>query len=105
MERESGATAHDLRVDGGATRNDLLMQIQADILGRPVVRSAVPETTALGAAYLAGLGVGFWSGLDELTQLWRAGRTFEPQMREEQREALYSGWKRALERAKGWAAE
>ena len=102
MERESGATAPDLRVDGGASRNDLLMQIQADILGRPVVRAAVPETTALGAAYLAGLGVGFWAGLDELTQLWRAGRTFEPQMKEDQREALYADWKRALERAKGW---
>ena len=105
MERESGATAPDLRVDGGATRNDLLMQIQADILGRPVVRSAVPETTALGAAYLAGLGVGFWASLDELTKLWRAGRTFEPQMQEDEREALYAGWKRALERAKGWAEE
>jgi glycerol kinase len=103
MERESGVAMPELRVDGGAARNDLLMQIQADILGRPVVRAAVLETTALGAAYLAGLGVGLWSGTDELARLWRADRTFEPRMKEGQREDLYGGWKRALERAKGWA--
>ena len=103
MEQESGVAMPELRVDGGAARNDLLMQIQADILGRPVVRAAVLETTALGAAYLAGLGVGVWSGTDELARLWRADRTFEPRMPEEEREALYDGWKRALERAKGWA--
>ena len=105
MERESGVTVPELRVDGGAARNDLLMQIQADILGRPVVRAAVLETTALGAAYLAGLGVGLWSGTDELARLWRADRTFEPRMKEGQREELYGGWKRALERAKGWARD
>ena len=105
MERESGVAMPELRVDGGAARNDLLMQIQADILGRPVVRAAVLETTALGAAYLAGLGVGLWSGTDELARLWRADRTFEPQMNEGQREELYGGWKRAVERAKGWARD
>jgi glycerol kinase len=103
MERESGVTVPELRVDGGAARNDLLMQIQADILGRPVVRAAVVETTALGAAFLAGLGVGLWSGTDELARTWRSDRTFDPQMPEGRREALYSRWKRAIERAKGWA--
>jgi glycerol kinase len=103
MERESGVVVPELRVDGGAARNDLLLQIQADIIARPVVRAAVVETTALGAAFLAGLGVGVWSGMDELARLWRADRTFEPQMNEGQREGLYGGWKRALERAKGWA--
>jgi glycerol kinase len=105
MERESGVTMPELRADGGAARNDLLMQIQADILGRPVVRAAVLEATALGAAFMAGLGVGLWSDTKELAQLWRADRAFEPKMEEEQREALYEGWKRALERAKGWARE
>ena len=105
MERESGVAMPELRVDGGAARNNLLMQIQADILGRPVVRAAVVETTALGAAFLAGLGVGVWSGTDELARLWRADRTFDPEMPEGQREALYSRWKRALERAKGWARD
>ena len=103
MERESGVVMPELRVDGGAARNDLLMQIQADILGRPVVRAAVVETTALGAAFLAGLGVGLWSGTDELARTWRSDRTFDPQMPEGQREAFYSRWKRAIERAKGWA--
>jgi glycerol kinase len=105
MERESGVAVPELRVDGGAARNNLLMQIQADILGRPVERAAVVETTAMGAAFLAGLGVGIWSGTDELARTWRSDRTFDPQMPEGQREALYSRWKRALERAKGWARD
>jgi glycerol kinase len=105
MERESGVAMPELRVDGGAARNNLLMQIKADILGRPVVRAAVLETTALGAAYLAGLGVGVWSGTDELARLWRADHTFEPRMPEGERTTLYDGWKRALERAKGWARD
>jgi len=103
MERDSGAALSELRVDGGAAANDLLLQIQADILGREVVRPAVTETTALGAAYLAGLAVGFWKDLDELAHNWRVDKRFRPQMPAEQREALYAGWKRALERAKGWA--
>ncbi|MCH8901172.1 MAG: glycerol kinase GlpK [Chloroflexi bacterium] len=102
MESETGARLPTLRADGGASRNDLLMQIQADLLGRPVVRSAVAETTALGAAYLAGLGVGLWPGLDDLAQRWRSDRTFEPRLSAEQRDEQYAGWKRALERAQGW---
>jgi len=105
MEAESGVHLSALRADGGASRNDLLMQVQADLLGRPVVRSAVAETTALGAAYLAGLGVGLWSGLDDLRRRWRADRTFEPRLPAGRREELYAGWRRAVERAKGWLAE
>ncbi|MEX1252750.1 MAG: FGGY-family carbohydrate kinase, partial [Dehalococcoidia bacterium] len=102
MESEAGVRLHELRVDGGAARNDLLMQIQADVIGRPVVRSAVTETTALGAAYLAGLGVGIWT-LDDISSRWRADRTFEPRLPEDHRETLYAGWRRAVERARGWA--
>jgi len=105
MESECGLTLPELRVDGGAVANDLLMQIQADILGREVVRPAVTETTALGAAYLAGLAVGCWKGQDELTGKWRVDRRFQPQMDGSQRDELYQGWKRAVERAKGWASE
>jgi glycerol kinase len=105
MESECGLTLPELRVDGGAAANDLLMQIQADILGREVVRPAVTETTALGAAYLAGLAVGFWKGQDELTGKWQIDKRFQPQMDASQREELYQGWKRAVERAKGWASE
>ncbi|MCH8026258.1 MAG: glycerol kinase GlpK [Chloroflexi bacterium] len=105
IEDESGIRLEALRADGGASRNDLLMQIQADVLGRPVVRSAVAETTALGAAYLAGLGVGVWGGLDDIASRWRSDRTFEPAMAADEREERYAGWQRAVERAKGWAAE
>jgi glycerol kinase len=105
MESECGLTLPELRVDGGAVANDLLMQIQADILGREVVRPAVTETTALGAAYLAGLAVGFWQGQDELAGKWRVDKRFQPRMDAGQREELYQGWKRAIERAKGWATE
>ncbi|UCH86537.1 MAG: glycerol kinase GlpK [Dehalococcoidia bacterium] len=105
MESECGLTLPELRVDGGAAANDLLMQIQADILGREVVRPAVTETTALGAAYLAGLAVGFWQGQDDLAGKWRVDKRFQPRMDTSQREELYQGWKRAIERAKGWATE
>jgi len=81
------------------------MQIQADILGREVVRPAVTETTALGAAYLAGLAVGFWKGQDALAGKWRVDKRFQPRMEASQREESYQGWKRAVERAKGWASE
>ncbi len=103
MEEETGIHLAALRADGGASRNDLLMQIQADLLGRPVVRSAVPETTALGAAYLAGLGVGLWAGLDDVAHRWRSDRTFEPRLSATERDDNYAGWQRAVERAKGWA--
>jgi glycerol kinase len=104
MEQETGVRMPELRVDGGAVANDLLMQIQADVLQRPVVRSATNETTALGAAYLAGLAVGFWRDLDEIGAIWRSGGVFEPRMPAAERDALVAGWHRAVERAKGWAA-
>ncbi|HYM15158.1 MAG TPA: glycerol kinase GlpK [Dehalococcoidia bacterium] len=104
MERETGRRMGELRVDGGAAGNDLLMQIQADVLRRPVVRSATAETTALGASYLAGLATGFWRSQEEIRRIWRAGGTFEPRMNAGEREALVSGWRRAVERAKGWAS-
>ncbi|RLF88380.1 glycerol kinase, partial [Thermococci archaeon] len=93
----------ELRVDGGATANDFLMQFQADILNRRVVRPVVKETTALGAAYLAGLAVDYWESLDEIRALWKAERVFEPEMDEETRERLYKGWKEAVRRAMEWA--
>ena len=93
----------ELRVDGGATANDFLMQFQADILNRRVVRPVVKETTALGAAYLAGLAVDYWESLDEIRDLWKAEKVFEPKMDEETRKKLYRGWKEAVKRAMGWA--
>ena len=93
-----------LRADGGAAANNLLMQLQADLMGVPVQRPAVTETTALGAAYLAGLAVGYWSGLDEIAAQWRVDAEFVPAMPAETREALYAGWQRAVERARGWAS-
>ncbi len=93
----------ELRVDGGATANDFLMEFQADILDRRVVRPVVKETTALGAAYLAGLAVDYWDGLDEIKSLWKAEQVFKPNMDEETRERLYRGWKEAVKRAMGWA--
>ncbi|MFQ5514543.1 MAG: glycerol kinase GlpK [Myxococcota bacterium] len=104
FERDTGLEARDLQVDGGATANDFLMQFQADLLGIPVRRPQVLETTALGAAYLAGLGVGFWSDRAEIATNWIEGRRFEPRLSAERREALYAGWLRAVERARGWAA-
>jgi glycerol kinase len=102
MTADSGIELTTLRVDGGATRNQLLMQLQADILGRPVVRPVVNETTAQGAAYAAGLAVGFWSGLDELRANWRADRTWEPTLSEDQRETGYATWKKAVARTRAW---
>ena len=104
MESDSRLRLSELRVDGGATRNDLLMQFQADILGVPVVRPKVYETTALGAAYLAGLGVSYWSSADEIEVQWEADRVFEPAMTRDRAGALLSTWKKAVERAKGWDA-
>jgi len=105
VEADSGVTLSELRVGGGAAANDLLLQMQADILGREVVRPAVLETTALGAAYLAGLASGYWKDPGDVSRNWREDRRFKPQMQAEQREQLYTGWKRAVERAKGWATE
>ena len=103
MELDSGTKLSELRVDGGAAQNDFLLQFQADILGRTVVRPACVETTALGAAYLAGLAVGFWKDREDVTNNWHEERRFEPQMVADKREELYAGWLRAVERAKGWA--
>jgi glycerol kinase len=103
MQADSGIRVTEVRVDGGAAVNDLLMQCQADVLGVPVVRPAITETTALGAAFLAGLGVGLWRDEAELDTQWRAQRTFEPQMAPARVATLKAGWKRALERAKRWA--
>lgn len=102
MERDSGVHLSELRVDGGAAANNFLLQTQADILGRDVVRPECLETTALGAAYLAGLATGFWKDRDDVTRNWREERRFTPQMPAGQREELYAGWLRAVERAKGW---
>jgi len=102
MTADSGVNVTTLRVDGGAVVNNLLMQFQADILGVPVQRPRVAETTALGAAYLAGLAVGFWSDAAEVAEQWAIDRTFEPQMSVDQRESLYANWKRAVERSLGW---
>jgi glycerol kinase len=103
MQGDAASPLTELRVDGGAARNDLLMQFQADLVGVPVVRPAVTETTALGAAYLAGLAVGFWSGTDEIASLWRVEKRFEPTIATGKRDALLADWKRAVERAKAWA--
>jgi glycerol kinase len=103
MELDAGERLRELRVDGGGAANDLLLQFQADLLGVPVVRPRVTETTALGAAYLAGLAVGFWQDEAELASLWCAERRFEPAMSDAQRTALLGGWRRAVERCLHWA--
>ena len=102
MTADSGVPVKTLRVDGGAVVNNLLMQFQADILGVPVQRPTVAETTALGAAYLAGLATGFWSSQAEVAEHWAIDRTFEPKMGSDERESLYAGWKRAVERSMHW---
>jgi glycerol kinase len=102
MRDDSGINLTELRVDGGAVRNSFLMQFQSDVLGIPVVRPANTETTAAGAAFLAGLAVEFWSGTKELAELWQRERTFEPRMTASQRSGLLSDWRRAVDRAKAW---
>jgi glycerol kinase len=105
MHRDSGLSLGVLRVDGGASASDLLMQIQADIIGTPVQRPAYTETTALGAAYLAGLATGIWQSTDELVQKWSIDRTFEPCISNDQRQQMLYGWKKAVERARHWIDE
>jgi glycerol kinase len=102
MEKDSGKASSELRVDGGAAANDLLMQFQADMLGVPVVRPRVLETTALGAAYLAGLATGVWSSREQIAKQWKAAKRFEPRMKRDEAERRMGEWKRALERARGW---
>ncbi|HLH40295.1 MAG TPA: glycerol kinase GlpK [Bryobacteraceae bacterium] len=96
MEADAGQKIKELRVDGGATANNFLMQFQADILGCPIVRPADTETTALGAAYLAGLATGYFKNMEELSRFWRSERVFQPQMPVDRREELWAGWKRAV---------
>ena len=103
MEADAGLKLTELRVDGGATTNDLLMQFQADLLGVPVVRPKVAETTALGAAYLAGLAVGYWRDSRDVVANWQVGRRFEPAMSRDRAAALTAGWDKAVVRAKSWA--
>jgi len=102
MYADSGIEPTTLKVDGGATVNDFLMQLQADILGLPVVRPTINETTALGAAYAAGLATGLWSELDDLRANWGIDRTFEPAWDEARRAEGYRGWKKAIARTREW---
>jgi glycerol kinase len=102
MVADSGVRLELLKVDGGATVNDMLMQLQADVLGVPVVRPVVAETTALGAAYFAGLAVGFWNGLDDLRRNWKADRQWDPAWSNDRRQAAYDDWQKAVERSLGW---
>ena len=103
MEADSGIAIKQLRVDGGGAMNDLLLEFQAGILGVQVVRPKVFETTALGAAYLAGLAVGYWESQADVTEQWQVDRTFEPGMDAATVERLQLDWRRALERSRGWA--
>lgn len=105
MEADSGICLEALRVDGGASANDFLMQTQADIIHAPVNRPCCVETTAMGAAYLAGLAVGYWSGQEEIRNNWAVDRTFEPSIGEEERQSKIKGWKKAVKYAYGWAKE
>jgi len=102
MEADSGVSLKELRVDGGMVNNNFLMQFQADTLGVPVERPVVAETTALGAAYLAGLAVGYWESTDDIRQNWALDRRFEPDMDEGSRDKMYKGWKKAVQRALAW---
>jgi glycerol kinase len=103
MERDAGTDIKELRVDGGATTNNLLMQLQADVLEVPVIRPVVTEVTALGAAYLAGLAVGFWDSIDALKQQWAVQRQFSPEQNKKT-DVLRAGWQHAVKTARLWAA-
>jgi glycerol kinase len=102
MTADSAAGVAVMKVDGGMTANGLLMQAQADVLGAPVIRSKVRETTALGAAYAAGLAVGYWRDFEDLRSKWRADQKWEPKMTEMDRQRRIAGWHKAVERAMGW---
>ncbi|MBM6717260.1 glycerol kinase GlpK [Gemmiger formicilis] len=105
MERDAGLPLRELRVDGGASANNFLMQFQADIIGRTLRRPMIRETTALGAAYLAGLATGVWRDLDDIRSQWTLDRLYEPEMSETDRTRLRAGWHKAVERARGWAED
>jgi glycerol kinase len=104
MERDAANPLIELRVDGGVTANNLLMQFQADLLGVPVVRPKITETTALGAAYLAGLGAGFWTSLEQLERMWQVDRRFEPQMSRDEASTRMHKWRRAVDRSREWVS-
>ncbi len=103
MESDSGISLKELRVDGGASVNNLLMQFQADLLGVPVIRPTITETTALGAAYLAGLAIDFWDDISTISDKWEVDKRFEPGMKTEKKKELLGGWNKAVERAKNWS--
>ncbi|HEY2726829.1 MAG TPA: glycerol kinase GlpK, partial [Parafilimonas sp.] len=103
MQADANINVKELRVDGGATANNLLMQFQSDILNTKVIRPKITETTALGAAYLAGLAVGYWKNMDEIKDQWQVEKTFEPQMQPSQKDELIKGWKRAVKAAQVWS--
>ncbi|MGA7671659.1 MAG: glycerol kinase GlpK [Nitrolancea sp.] len=103
MQHDTNIDLKELRVDGGMVANEFLMQFQADVIGKPVERPLVSETTALGAAYLAGLAVGFWNSLEEIANNWHLDRRFEPTMAVDDREVLYHDWKRAVDRSRYWS--
>ena len=103
MVADSGVKLSSLKVDGGACRDNFLMQFQADIINTKVLRPQITETTALGAAYLAGLAVGFWKDKDEISSRWKLEREFTPSLSEEESNKKYMGWKKAVERSRGWA--
>jgi glycerol kinase len=105
MEKDSGIKLDVLRTDGGMIENELLMQFQADILNRPVVRPSIKETTALGAAYAAGLGIGLFKNADELCSHWSVNKTWTPAMEDRKRESMYQSWKKAVSRAFDWIDE
>jgi glycerol kinase len=105
MEKDSGITLHVLRTDGGMIENELLMQFQADILNRPVVRPSIKETTALGAAYAAGLGIGLYKNTDALCSNWSINKTWTPEMEDRKRESMYQSWKKAVSRTFDWLDE
>jgi glycerol kinase len=102
MEADAGLALDELRVDGGASVMDVLCQFQADLVGRPVLRPQVRETTALGAGYLAGLGAGVWASTDELADVWQLERRFDPVMPASEADARQARWRQALERSRNW---
>ena len=105
MEEDTGIALENLRVDGGASANRFLMQFQSDMIGRAVLRPGVAETTAMGAAFLAGLAVGVWRDLDEIRATWKPQERYEPKMEQQQRQKLLRGWHKAVDRARNWAEE
>ena len=105
MQADANIEVKELRVDGGAVANNLLMQFQSDILNTKVIRPTITETTALGAAYLAGLAVGYWKSMDEISGQWQVEKTFEPHMQTSHKNQLIKGWLRAIKAVQVWSEE